>query len=45
MKETKEKVVNKNNSQKPTIGDIIFRILVLCSIFFICLISYILYIK
>ncbi len=45
MEETKEKVKNKKASKKPTIGDIVFRILVLGSIFFVCLIAYIYYIK
>lgn len=56
MKETKElkekeKKANKKNKEnnrgkeKPTIGDIIFRIVILLSIFFIVVISYVFYLR
>lgn len=46
MEETKEKQKNKKekHGEKPTIGDIIFRILIILAIFFIAVISYVFYI-
>ena len=46
MKKTKENAVNKKEKQKekPTLGDIIFRVLVIFSIFLIALIFYTFYI-
>ena len=47
MGETKENKVEKKgkHKEKPTIGDIIFRVLVIVVIFFICLLFYVFYIK
>ena len=47
MEETKEKQKNINgkHKQKATIGDIIFRVLVVFAIFFIALIAYVGYIR
>lgn len=47
MEETKEnKQVKKGkHKEKPTIGDIIFRVLIIVSIFLIAVIAYIFYIK
>lgn len=47
MKETKEnkKIKKGKHREKPTIGDIIFRVLILIAIFFIAIIAYTFYIK
>ena len=47
MEETKEnkKAKNGKHQAKPTIGDIIFRILIIVAIFFISVIFYVFYIK
>ena len=47
MEETKEnkKVKKGKHKEKATIGDIIFRILVIVSIFFICVLFYVFYIR
>ncbi len=47
MEETKEntKKVDKKPKEKPSIGDIIFRVLILVAVFFICVIAYTFYIK
>ncbi len=47
MGETKEnkKIKNGKHQAKPTIGDIIFRILIIVAIFFISVIFYVFYIK
>ena len=47
MEETKEnqKVKKGKHKSKPTIGDIIFRILIVLSIFFISVIFYVFYIR
>lgn len=47
MEETKEnkKVKKGKHKAKATVGDIIFRILVMLAIFFIAVIAYIFYIK
>ncbi len=47
MEETKEnqKVKKGKHKSKPTIGDIIFRILIILSIFFISVIFYVFYIR
>ena len=47
MEETKENqnVKKGKHKAKPTVGDIIFRILIIASIFFIGLIFYVFYIK
>ena len=47
MEETKEnkKAKKGKHKEKPTIGDIIFRVLVVVVIFFICVLSYVFYIR
>ena len=47
MGETKEnkKVTKGKHKEKPTIGDIIFRVLVVVAIFFICVLFYTFYIR
>ena len=50
MEKTKESKIKTNkktnkNKEKPTIGDIIFRVLILLAIFFIVVIMYVFYIK
>ncbi len=47
MGETKERRKNKKgkHKEKTTLGDIVFRVLVIVSIFFIALIAYVFYIR
>lgn len=47
MEETKENKKTKNgkHKEKPTIGDIIFRVLIIVAIFFIAVIAYTFYIR
>lgn len=47
MGETKEKQKNKKekHKEKPTIGDIIFRVLIIVAIFFIAVIAFTFYIR
>lgn len=47
MEETKEnkKAKKGKHTEKPTIGDIIFRVLIIASIFLISVIAYIFYIR
>ena len=47
MEETKENKKNKKgkHKSKPTIGDIVFRVLIIVAIFFICVMFYVFYIR
>lgn len=47
MKETKENQKSKKakHREKPTIGDMIFRVLIILAIFFIAVIAYVFYIR